>query len=161
MDTPPLPETPDLRIVSLEAIREHEYNDDQRTAPLVRRLQAEGLLKNPALVAPLDAAPSTVPPEQRRYVVLDGANRCTALEQLGYPHVLVQVVPYAPPQVTLSTWHHAVTGLDVDSLARSLYAIDGLDIHLTDALSARADLARREALAYVMLSDGRAVTARA
>lgn len=161
MDTPPLPETPDLRIVSLEAIREHEYNDDQRTAPLVRRLQAEGLLKNPALVAPLDAAPSTVPPEQRRYVVLDGANRCTALEQLGYLHVLVQVVPYAPPQVTLSTWHHAVTGLDVDSLARSLYAIDGLDIHLTDALSARADLARREALAYVMLADGRVLTARA
>jgi hypothetical protein len=161
MDSPPLPETPDLRIISLEAVREHEYNDDQRTGPLVRRLQMEGLLKNPPLVAPLDPAPATVPPDLRRYVVLDGANRCTALEQLGYPHILVQVVKYEPPQVTLSTWHHAVTGLEPERIARGLDAIDGLDVHLTDTLSARAGLARREFIAYVMLADGRVLAARA
>ena len=47
-------ESPDLRIVALDELVEHEYNDAQRTAPLARRLAAEGLLKNPPIVAPLD-----------------------------------------------------------------------------------------------------------
>ena len=63
-------ETPDLRIVPIELLVEHEYNDAQRTTPLAKRLEAEGLLKNPPIVAPLDDDP--------RFVVLDGANRTTA-----------------------------------------------------------------------------------
>ena len=33
--------TPDLRIVPIELLVEHEFNDDQRTEPLARRLEAE------------------------------------------------------------------------------------------------------------------------
>jgi hypothetical protein len=83
-----------LRIVRLECLVEHEYNDVQRTAPLARRLQTEGFLKNPPIVAALDTS-------EERYVVLDGANRTTALQSLGYPHMLVQLVKYENPPVTL------------------------------------------------------------
>lgn len=152
--TTPLPDSPDLRILPLDALMEHEYNDDQRTAPLVRRLQVEGLLKNPPIVAPLDA-------RQEKYVVLDGANRCTALEQLGYTSILAQVVRYGPPQVILSTWHHAVTGLDPEAFTRALHSVDGLELHSTDTLSARADLARRDLIAYVLRADGSVLAARA
>src|SRR5579859_1427896 len=85
-------ETPDLRILPIELLIEHEYNDAQRTGPLAKRLEAEGLLKNPPIVAPLDDDP--------RFVVLDGANRTTALNALGYQHCLVQVVKYEDPPVT-------------------------------------------------------------
>ena len=61
------PETPDLRILPIDVLVEHEYNDAQRTAPLAKRLEAEGLLKNPPIATPLgddssagsEPAPST------------------------------------------------------------------------------------------------------
>ena len=83
--------TPDLRILPIELLVEHEYNDVQRTAPLAQRLEEEGLLKNPPVVTPLGG-------DDPRYVVLDGANRVTALNLLKYPHILAQVVGYESPQ---------------------------------------------------------------
>jgi hypothetical protein len=145
-------ETPDLRIVPLELLIEHEYNDEQRTAPLAKRLEAEGLLKNPPIVAPLADGDG-------RFVVLDGANRTTALLALGYPHVLVQVVDYETPPVTLSTWHHVVCGLDVEHYLADIRALDGLAMSPMDLLHARAGLARRELLAYTVCADGRVFAA--
>lgn len=125
------PETPELRIVAVENLIEHEYNDAQRTAPLARRLAEEGLLKNPPIATSLgDGDP--------RYIVLDGANRVTALDSLHCPHCLVQIVRYEPPQVTLSTWHHLVTDVDPDEFTTRLDAIDGLDFREIDLLHARA-----------------------
>jgi hypothetical protein len=146
-------ETPDLRIVPLDSLVEHEYNDVQRTAPLAERLKAEGLLKNPPIVAPLDEAAD-------RYVVLDGANRTTALQMLGYAHTLVQVVPYTDPPVTLTTWHHVVCGLPLERYVEDIRAIEGLDMVAMDWLHARAGLARRDLLAYTVCADGRVYAAR-
>jgi hypothetical protein len=144
---------PDLRIVPIGVLVEHEYNDVQRTAPLAERLKAEGLLKNPPIVTPLEAgSPSAAEPDAR-FVVLDGANRVTALHSLGYPHALVQVVRYEYPHVTLTTWHHVVTGADLD-------AIEGLNFRPMDLLQARAGLARRELLAYTIRADGQVFAAR-
>jgi hypothetical protein len=145
-------ETPDLRIIPLSLLVEHEFNDDQRTAPLAQRLEAEGLLKNPPIVSPLnDGDP--------RFVVLDGANRTTALSSLGYPDVLVQVVPYTNPPVTLSTWHHVVCGIELDDFWQSVEAINGLEFRPMDLLYARAGLARRDFLAYTICGDGRVYAA--
>jgi len=146
-------ETPDLRILPIELLVEHEYNDAQRTAPLARRLQEEGLLKNPPIVAPLDDDP--------RFVVLDGANRTTALNTLGFKFCLVQVVKYEDPPVTLSTWHHVITSIGLDDYVSAIHAIDGLEMAPVDLLHARAGLARRELLAYTICADGRLFAARA
>ena len=146
-------ETPDLRILPIDLLVEHEYNDAQRTAPLARRLEAEGLLKNPPIVAPLDDDP--------RFVVLDGANRTTALNTLGYPACLVQVVKYEDPPVTLSTWHHVITGIALADYLDAIHAIGGLEMAPIDLLHARAGLARRELLAYTICADGRVFAAQA
>jgi hypothetical protein len=146
-------ETPDLRILPLSQLVEHEYNDVQRTAPLADRLQAEGLLKNPPIVAALGA-------EDGRYVVLDGANRTTALQMLGYPHALVQVVKYENPPVTLSTWHHLICGLGIGDFLGGMRDLEGLELRGGDLLHARAGLARRELLAYIICADGRVYSAR-
>ena len=145
-------DVPDLRIIPLELLVEHEYNDAQRTAPLAARLQVEGVLKNPPIVAPLGEG-------DPRFVVLDGANRTTALQMLGYPHVLAQVVRYEDPPVTLSTWHHVVCGLDMGDFWKSISEIDGLDLREMDLLYARAGLARRDLLAYTVCADGQVFAA--
>jgi L-serine kinase (ATP) / ParB family transcriptional regulator, heme-responsive regulator len=147
------PDRPDLRIVQVADLIEHEFNDIERTRPLAERLEAEGILKNPPVVTPLQD-------ENGKFVVLDGANRITALQILRYQHILVQVVPYRPPQVTLTTWHHIIMGLDSRGLTSELSTLEGIDLILTDPLRARAGLARREYLMYVIRVDGEVFAAR-
>lgn len=148
-----LVQPPDLRILPLNLLVEHEYNDFQRTSPLALRLQAEGVLKNPPIVAPIgDGDP--------RFVVLDGANRVTALLSLGYAHVLAQVVKYEEPIVTLTTWHHLITEIGEGEFIQGLSDVEGIDLFPIDYLHARAALARRECLMYVMLTDGKVYVAR-
>src|SRR5512139_39639 len=137
---------PDLRILPLSLLVEHEFNDVQRTAPLAQRLEAEGLLKNPPIVAPIgDGDP--------RFMVLDGANRTMALSSLGYPHVMAQVVNYEEPMVTLTTWHHLISEMDQEEFIKMLSAVEGIDLFPIDLLHARAALARRECLMYIMSAD--------
>jgi len=156
---------PDLRIVPLGRLVEHEFNDAQRTWPLAQRLKAEGLLKNPPIAASLaeeegEDDPSTGSGRDPRFVVLDGANRVTALNSLGYAHILVQVVRYEQPFVTLTTWHHVVTGMDQEQFSADLNALEGLEFQPLDLLHARAGLSRREFLAYLIRADGHVFAAR-
>lgn len=88
---------PDLRIVPAEALLLHEECDAARVDRLAQRLDADGILRNPPLAAALDG---------RAYVVLDGANRVTALHRIGAPHQLVQVVDYDDASVALEVWAH-------------------------------------------------------
>lgn len=142
---------PDLRFVAVEALVPHEQHDQQRSGPLVERLREQGVLRNPPIVTPL-------PPDEDRFVVLDGANRATAAAAAGLPHIVVQVVRYEDPGLRLTTWHHALIELPVTELERALRAIAGLTCVPTGLRHARAVLARREAIAFVALPDQRALT---
>ncbi len=160
------PEMPRLRIVSADSLVLHEHSDVQRAKPLAERLRAEGVLKNPPLVAPLRDAderaharfaehgPSSTG-DQPIYVVLDGANRTSALQELRLPAILVQVFRYDSGEVRLSNWNHVVSKLDRSRLLAGIQAVDGLQIAETDLLDARADLARRDILAYMACPDGK------
>jgi hypothetical protein len=134
---------PDLRVLPLNALVPHERTDPRRVNPLTERLQHEDVLRNPPIVAPFDG---------RRFVVLDGANRTTAFQTLGVPHILAQVVPYE--KVHLHVWHHAITQCSMLDLLDQVRGIAGLRLSEGDLMSARAALARREALAFIALDDG-------
>src|SRR5829696_193952 len=84
---------PDLRLLPAEALLLHEHADDKRVAGVEARLRNDGYMKNPPIVAPIPGTSS--------YVVLDGANRTSAIWRIGCPHVLAQVVDYNSDRVTL------------------------------------------------------------
>lgn len=88
---------PDLRIVPTSSLLLHEECDPVRTGRLAQSMRADGILRNPPIVAPVDRVD---------YVVLDGANRVTALGLSGAPHQLVQVVDYDDPALRLDVWAH-------------------------------------------------------
>ena len=131
---------PDLRILPLDLLVPHERTDPRRVNPLLARIREEDVLRNPPIVAPFGNG-------EHLFVVLDGANRVTALRMLGVPHVLVQVVDYA--QVQLFVWHHAITQCSVEELRDQIHNISRLRIYEGDLTGARAALARREALAFI------------
>lgn len=135
---------PDLRVVAMADVVLHEEADDRRISALVQRLQAEGVVKNPPIVAQLD---------DRRRVVLDGANRVSALRRLGVPDVVVQVVDYG--RVALETWFHLVAGTDGGRLLSAIREIDGLEVRPSRLDDARRALGAGAAIAYLVTPDGR------
>jgi hypothetical protein len=145
-------EIPQLSFVSVADLVLHEQHDASRSAPLSERLRRDGMLKNPPIVAAI--------PGDGRFVVLDGANRTTALRQLGVPHVVVQVVDYTDPDLALDTWHHLVAEIPTPEFAQAAQKITGISFQPGDLLRARAALARRDALVYVVFPDGMVLIAR-
>jgi hypothetical protein len=136
-------ELPRLEIVPTACLVPHEEFDLKRSNPLAARLREEGVLKNPPIVAPIEG--------EDRYVVLDGTNRAVAMLALDCPHIVVQIVDYEDPDLVLDTWSHLVTDMPIDDFLCSVEALDGLRIEVTSHLHARAELARRQAAAYVMI----------
>jgi hypothetical protein len=144
---------PDLRFVAVEHLRPHERHDPQRMQPLARRIQEQAVIRNPPVVAALPAAGT-----ERRFVVLDGANRVAAARAAGWPHMVVQVVRYESPFVELRTWYHALGEIGRVQFERAVQAVPGLTCRSEDPLHARALLARREVLATVAFRDGTVLT---
>jgi len=141
-------ELPRLAIVPMRSLVPHEEVDPARSEPLAGRLRAEGVLKNPPVVAPVEG--------EDRYVVLDGTNRLVALGVLACPHVVVQIVDYDNPNLVLDTWFHLITGMSPEEFAGALHTLDGMRMEITTHLHARAELARRQAAAYATLPGAHA-----
>jgi hypothetical protein len=143
---------PDLRIVPVSSLVPHERHDEHRTGPLTARLRAQGILRNPPVVAPFPASAG------ERYIVLDGANRTEAARQSGLPFLAVQAVRYEEPDVRLLTWNHALAGDSARSLAGLPSSIPGVRVAPESLAHARALLARREILAFVAMPGGEVST---
>jgi hypothetical protein len=141
---------PDLRFVPTESILPHEQPDNSRLQALASKIREESVLRNPPIVTPLARGV----PMENRFVVLDGANRSTAARAAGFPHMVVQVVPYEDRFVRLTTWNHALSHYPHGEMQAALQRIDGLTCKSTDSLHARAVLAWREALAWIQFDDG-------
>jgi hypothetical protein len=137
---------PDLRILATEQVKPHEDCDPRRVERLCERFRQEGMLKNPVIVA---AIPGT-----ERFVVLDGANRSTALAEMRVPHLVVQLVSYADPGLILDTWYHVVSGLPFDSFENRLKQVPGLRLESSSLDQAREALSTNNAIAYVVCVKG-------
>jgi len=120
-----IPNLPTLKILPLAQLILHEDHDLQRTLPLVEKLRAQGILRNPPIVMPL-------PDGSGRYMVLDGANRVTSLGEMEFPHIVAQVVASDYPHVNLQTWNHVVWGMGPATMMKSLRKIKGLDLIKVD-----------------------------
>jgi hypothetical protein len=105
---------PELKIVPVKDIVIHEHFDKTRSPNLAKRIEEDGVLKDPPIVARLGGG---------KYVHLDGANRITIFQEedlLNCQHILVQIVDYFDPEsVQLSTWCH-LTQQDKDSFLSRL-----------------------------------------
>lgn len=116
-----IPNLPSLRILPLESLILHEDHDHQRALPLVEKLRAAGVLRNPPIVMPLADG-------SNRFMVLDGANRVTSLRELEFPHIVAQVVEASNPNVNLQTWNHVTWGLKTRTFVSRLRKIKGLTL---------------------------------
>jgi hypothetical protein len=115
------PNLPQLKILPVPALIMHEDHDESRAHPLAESLRQSGILRNPPIVTPLQDATG-------RYLVLDGANRVTAIQSMHMPHILAQVVQPDDPNLILKTWNHVVWGMAVETFMKSIRAIPELEL---------------------------------
>jgi len=98
-----IPSLRSLRLVDLGCLILHEAHDENRLIRLKDRMKAEGEQRNPVIVSP----------HEDRYLVLDGAHRVHALEELGSPLALVQSVELPDDA---EGWGHLIGGLKAAEL---------------------------------------------
>lgn len=138
---------PLLRIVPIEQIRFHEAPETERAARLVERLAEDRHILNPPIVAPLQQAAG--------YLLIDGANRISAMRLLGYNCVPVQIINYDDAALRLGSWHHAVMRLSWQGWLEQLRGLD-LGIEAVSVSEAEGALASREACVALLAADEKA-----
>ena len=122
-----IPHLPTLHILPIDRVILHEDHDLQRTLPLVAKLRAQGILRNPPIVMPLTD-------NSGRFMVLDGANRVTSLREMEFPHIVAQVVEASYPHVNLQTWNHVVWGMSTNTLLYALRKVGGIALRKVNTL---------------------------
>lgn len=136
---------PHLEILPVSSLLEHEWHDEQRTEPLIERIQESGVLRNPPIVTPLQD-------ESQRFMVLDGANRVAALKKLEYPHALVQVVQPDDQGLKLYNWNHVIWGIRPSQFLADIEQLK--DVYLISGEDDRPNLWKECGLAMIQVARG-------
>ena len=126
-----IPSLNDLRLVELERLILHEAHDEDRLTSLRGRIEAEGEQRNPVIVSSQGDC----------CLVLDGAHRVRALEELGCRLVLAQFVK--PPE-RAESWAHLLDGVGLPELR----GVEQLEV---------SKWQRGSRLAEVEVADGRRI----
>lgn len=132
---------PDLRVVPRDAVALHEEADPARVAALADRLRTDGALRNPPIAAALPG---------ETFVVLDGANRTSALAALEIPVVPLQVVEYDDPAIRLDVWRHLIVE-PLDLLAA--WRAAGVPLERTTRAAAARALDQHAIAGYVVTGE--------
>lgn len=112
---------PKLDILPIDSVILHEDHDMQRSKPLIEKLRAVGIIRNPPIVMALSDG-------SNRYMVLDGANRVTSLMEMEFPHIVAQVVEPHDSNVNLQTWNHVIWGMSTKTLLNKFQKLKGLKV---------------------------------
>lgn len=137
---------PELRMLASEMLVPHEEVDPRRIERLSQRIRAEGVLKNPPVVAHI--------PDSDQYVILDGANRAMAFVKLGIPHIVAQLVDYNLPGLILDTWYHVVSGMPLIEFEQAITHIAGTQLVDIGLEAAREALETGKAISYIVRASG-------
>ncbi|RME08069.1 MAG: hypothetical protein D6803_02225 [Anaerolineae bacterium] len=116
-----LRDLPLLAILPLGKLVLHEFHDAQRSLPISRAIEQSGILRNPPIVVPFQDGSG-------RYMVLDGANRTTALQHLNVPHIVAQVVAPDDDGLQLTPWNHVIWGMPSDALLEAFAALPHVEL---------------------------------
>jgi threo-3-hydroxy-L-aspartate ammonia-lyase len=139
-----------LELVPVELVVPHEEIDDKRVARLVERLEEDGRLVNPPITTFWKG----------KYIILDGATRFTSFQRLGYPHIIVQVVPPSQSGFALHTWYHVISSeRPFSDLHQHLARIEGLELRPLPTADFQQAFADERALCYFLDREGNATLA--
>jgi len=133
-----------LQVVPLDKVLPHEHIDPHRVERLAKRLATDEMLSNPPIVAKADD----------HYIVLDGATRVTALKQLNFAHMIVQIVSQEDG-LNLHTWFHAIRQMELAELLKLLESLPEISIRESSSNKILDEMFELGGLCYLHTNDDR------
>ncbi len=131
-----------LEVVSINDIFPHEHIDLRRVNILLKKLSDAAVFTNPLIVMK----------HEEKYIVLDGATRCTAFKKLNFKHIIVQIIS-ENDDIVLDRWFHAIRKIDKSKLIKLLEDIP--EIYITENKSDKIikNIKRHGWLCYLHTAD--------
>ncbi|MCP3900091.1 MAG: hypothetical protein GY707_10295, partial [Desulfobacteraceae bacterium] len=120
----------------------HELIDPRRVENLIKKLNVSDVFTNPVIVVK----------SKDYYVVLDGATRTASFKQLGYPHIIVQILK-DHSNYTLDTWFHVIRKIDVQVLLKLFNDLPEITMVKSDLETVQAGMVEHGGLCYIQTMD--------
>lgn len=95
-----------LKLLKISEIKLHEDTENKRLRNIFNRISHDKFLMNPVIVAKYDDD----------YILIDGANRLSSLEEIGCKLVLAQIIDYKDKAIKLLSWNHFVYEFELSKL---------------------------------------------
>lgn len=95
-----------LKLLKISDIKLHEDTENKRLRNIFNRISHDKYLNNPVIVAKYDDD----------YILIDGANRLSSLEEIGCKLVLAQIIDYKDKAIKLLSWNHFVYEFELSKL---------------------------------------------
>jgi len=133
-----------LRVVPIDHVSTHEHYDPARVSDLAAQLRCDDTLVNPVIAVEW----------KDLYVVLDGATRVAAFRQLGYPHIIAQIISQYDEGLKLRMWNHVVCGPTEYALLRHLQGVSTCILTTNSQQAAQSALHACDTLCSIVFNDG-------
>jgi hypothetical protein len=88
-----------------------------------------------------------------RYLVLDGANRVTALKKMNFPHALVQIVKSDDPGLQLDQWNHVVWEIESEKFLEPIQRLSVVTLDLIEKEEDEFRFGFDYKVAFIKLND--------
>jgi hypothetical protein len=95
-----------LKLLKISDIKLHENTENKRLRNIFQRISHDKFLNNPVIVAKYNDD----------YILIDGANRLSSLEEIGCKLVLAQIIDYKDKAIKLLSWNHFVYDFELSKL---------------------------------------------
>ena len=131
-----------LRVVDIKDVVKHELIDPRRVEKLKATLSQADVFTNPPIVAE----------DKDKYIVLDGATRTTAMRELGFNHMIVQVMS-SLNDCKLDTWQHVIRKVDPRRIIDLLNAMPEITLVETPGGDVLEKMAEHGGLCYMITTN--------
>ncbi|HEX2787703.1 MAG TPA: ParB N-terminal domain-containing protein [Ignavibacteria bacterium] len=121
----------DLKLLKISDIKLHENTENKRLRNIFQRISHDKFLMNPVIVAKYD----------NDYILIDGANRLSSLQEIGCKLILAQIIDYKDKAIKLLSWNHFVYDFELSRLIE-LCEKEGYKYEYTDIRNGQKDASK-------------------
>lgn len=133
-----------LRVVDLKSVSKHENIDRKRVGKLKKRITKETVFTNPPIVVE----------DNGRFIVLDGATRTTAFKEMGFEHIIVQLLENEN-NFALDTWFHAIRKVNPAHIVKRLKKLSEVSLVESRTGKVLEEMTDHGGLCYLITLDGK------
>ncbi len=98
----------DLKLIPISKIKLHETTETKRLRNIFDRIAGSRFLNNPVIIGKV----------KDDFILIDGANRLSTLQDIGCKLTVAQVIEYYNNKIKLRNWNHLIYDFDIGLITK-------------------------------------------